>query len=203
MAITIPDQAQIRNYLPACAEALITLAEEVSTLDAGDVPATRQVIAGAGMTGGGALSADVTLNVIANADGSIVANANDIQVGILATDAQHGNRGGGAIHSAATTSVAGFMSAVDKTKLDTVQGGTDTLSSGTVTISTATITANSRIMITMKDPGAGAITGFAAFDVPVGTRTPGAPGSFVVNAIDDAKSLIATAACTFDWFVFN
>jgi hypothetical protein len=30
-----------------------------------------------------------------NADGSIVVNADDIQVGVLATDGQHGNRGGG------------------------------------------------------------------------------------------------------------
>jgi hypothetical protein len=33
-------------------------------------------------------------------------------------DTVHGNRGGGALHAAATTSVAGFMSAGDKTKLD-------------------------------------------------------------------------------------
>jgi hypothetical protein len=32
----------------------------------------------------------------------------------------HGNQGGGALHAAATTSVAGFMSAADKTKLDGV-----------------------------------------------------------------------------------
>jgi len=32
----------------------------------------------------------------------------------------HGSRGGGTLHSAATTGVAGFMSAADKTKLDTL-----------------------------------------------------------------------------------
>ena len=31
----------------------------------------------------------------------------------------HGNRGGGTLHAAATTGVAGFMSAADKTKLET------------------------------------------------------------------------------------
>ena len=33
----------------------------------------------------------------------------------------HGNRGGGALHPGATTSVAGFMSAIDKQKLDTLE----------------------------------------------------------------------------------
>jgi hypothetical protein len=77
----------------------------------GAAPTSRQVIAGAGLTGGGDLTADRTLAVGANADGSIVVNADDIQVGVLASDAQHGNRGGGSLHSAATSSAAGFMSA--------------------------------------------------------------------------------------------
>ncbi|WP_439684864.1 hypothetical protein MNJPNG_04980 [Cupriavidus oxalaticus] len=87
-------------------------------LAAGSVPSTRQVIAGAGLTGGGDLSADRTFNVVANADGSIVVSADDVKVGVLATDTQHGNRSGGALHAAATTVTAGFMSAADKTKLD-------------------------------------------------------------------------------------
>jgi hypothetical protein len=57
-------------------------------------------------------------NVNANADGSIVVSADDVKVGVLATDAQHGTRGGGTQHAASTTSVNGFMSAADKTKLD-------------------------------------------------------------------------------------
>ena len=51
-----------------------------SGLGAGTVPDTRTLTAGAGMTGGGTLAADRTFNVIANADGSIVVNANDIQL---------------------------------------------------------------------------------------------------------------------------
>jgi hypothetical protein len=43
------------------------------------VPTSRQVIAGAGLTGGGALSADATLNVIAG-DSTIVVNADEIHV---------------------------------------------------------------------------------------------------------------------------
>lgn len=80
----------------------------------GSAPTSRTLTAGAGLTGGGDLSADRTFNVAAHADGSIVVNANDVQVGVLASDAQHGARGGGTQHSAATTSVAGFMSAEDK-----------------------------------------------------------------------------------------
>jgi hypothetical protein len=49
---------------------------------AGGVPATRRVIAGAGMTGGGALSADVTLNAnvtsVFGRTGDVVLNTSDI-----------------------------------------------------------------------------------------------------------------------------
>lgn len=94
----------------------LTAAQHANAIIA--VPNTRTLTAGTGLTGGGDLSADRTFNVVANADGSILANANDIQVGVLATDAQHGNRGGGSLHANATTSTAGFMSAADKTRLD-------------------------------------------------------------------------------------
>lgn len=40
------------------------------------------------------------------------------------TDAMHGDLGGGSLHDAATTSVAGFMSAADKTTLDALAVGT-------------------------------------------------------------------------------
>lgn len=102
----------------------------------------------------------------------------------------------------ATPSVAGVLSPADKTKLDTMQAGTGTLVAGTATIA-ANITALSRITVSMKDPGAGAITGFAGFKVPAAARVVGAPGSFDVTAIDDAKATIATAVCTFDWMVEN
>jgi hypothetical protein len=37
------------------------------------------------------------------------------------TDTQHGSRGGGSLHSVATTSAHGFMSSTDKTKLDAIE----------------------------------------------------------------------------------
>jgi hypothetical protein len=78
--------------------------------------AARQVIAGAGLTGGGNLTADRTFDVIA-ADGSITVNANSIQVGVI-SDTQHGSRNGGTLHAVATTSSNGFFSGSDKAKLD-------------------------------------------------------------------------------------
>lgn len=95
----------------------------VPFMPSGTASTATQIIAGAGLTGGGTLAADRTLDVGANADGSIVVNANDVQVGVLATDAQHGNRGRGSLHTVATTSEAGFMSAADKTKLDSGAAG--------------------------------------------------------------------------------
>lgn len=65
------------------------------------------------------------IDVGANGDGSITVNADDIQVGVLATDAQHGARGGGTQHADATTSVSGFMSGADKTKLDGITAGAE------------------------------------------------------------------------------
>lgn len=82
------------------------------------VTTARTIVAGAGLTGGGDFSSDRTINVIANADGSIVANANDVQVGILASDAQHGVRGGGTQHANAVDGgAAGFMTGAQVTKL--------------------------------------------------------------------------------------
>jgi len=81
------------------------------------VQTSRQVTAGAGLVGGGNLAGDITIDVQV-LDGSIVVTGSGIQVGVLQSDAMHGDRGGGAQHSVATGSVAGFMSAADKTKLD-------------------------------------------------------------------------------------
>lgn len=78
-----------------------------------------QIVAGRGMTKSGN-----TLDVNANADGSIVVSADDVKVGVLATDAQHGLRGGGnTVHPDATTSVSGFFTAVEKIKLAGVATG--------------------------------------------------------------------------------
>lgn len=93
---------------------------DLSTL----VPKTRNIIAGAGLIGGGSLSDDITINVGSNADGSITINDNDIKIGILATDDQHGSRSGGSLHSNVIASgAAGFMTGSDKSKLDGIETG--------------------------------------------------------------------------------
>ena len=83
-----------------------------------------QVVAGAGLT-----KTANSLDVVAHADGSVVVSADAVQVGTLATDAQHGARGGGTQHAAATPSVPGFISAADKTKLDGVASSAAALTS--------------------------------------------------------------------------
>ena len=130
--------------------------EQVEVSSTG-VPAARILTAGAGLTGGGDLSADRTFDVIANADGSIAVNANDVQVGVLATDAQHGTRGGGAQHAVVVPAGAnGFMSGADKTKLD---GLTDTLVKASAADTTPKvldqkIAAGTNISLALLNPGA-------------------------------------------------
>jgi len=71
-----------------------------------------QIEAGAALTKTGN-----RLDVAVDADGSIVVSADALKVGTLATDGQHGNRGGGLLHALATAAVAGFMSAAHFLKL--------------------------------------------------------------------------------------
>lgn len=109
--------AKVQAGAGTAADDLVTKTQ-LDAVAAAGVPSSRTLTAGNGLTGGGDLSIDRTFDVVANADGSIVVNTNDVQVGVLASDAQHGTRGGGTLHSAATGGTAGFMSSTDKTKLD-------------------------------------------------------------------------------------
>jgi hypothetical protein len=58
---------------------------------------------------------------------SFYRNASNLNAGILSgalfNDSSHGSRSGGTLHAVATTSVAGFMSSSDKTKLDGISSG--------------------------------------------------------------------------------
>ena len=81
-----------------------------------------KIVAGAGLTSqilNPAGDEDLQLNIGANPDGSIVVGSDDIKVGVLATDAQHGDRGGGSLHTLAIASgSAGFLSGADKQLID-------------------------------------------------------------------------------------
>lgn len=110
--------------------------------------------------------------------------------------------GAAAASEAVAAAASAAAAAASAASIPTVQSGTGTLATGTVTISGVTLTANSRIICTMKDPGAGAITGMAGLDAPAASRNTGT-GQFVVNAIDDTKATIATAVCTFDYVIIG
>lgn len=105
-----------------------------------------------------------------------------------------------AINKAACDALMLASAASSAANASSGESGTATLVAGTVTITSAKLTANSRIFLSMKDPGGGAITGFADLDAPVATRNP-TTGEFVVNAIDNSKVVINTAVCTFDWLI--
>lgn len=90
--------------------------------------------------GAGLLLSGNTLNVGAHADGSMTVNADDVQVGILATDAQHGVRGGGTQHAdAIAAGASGFMTGADKTKIDSVESGATAETSNQESVTTQSI----------------------------------------------------------------
>lgn len=79
-----------------------------------------QTTAGAGLTKTGN-----TLDVVAHPDGSILANPDNMQVGVLASDAQHGVRGGGTQHAlAAEGGAAGFLSGTKAQQIANLVGVT-------------------------------------------------------------------------------
>ena len=178
---------------------LMPITLDVTALGFTQFSGAGQIVAGAGLTKVGN-----TLNVVANADGSITVNADDVQVGVI-SDTQHGTRGGGTTHAAATTSVAGFMSSADKTKLDGVPTSfaTDTLMWGNSGISTST---TARYLNPCYE-NVGALTAPIQFRVPrAGTirnlrvhyNTAGNAGSAVVITYTVRKNSVATAlGCAF------
>lgn len=167
--------------------------------------ASESIVAGDGLVRSGTI-----LDVVANADGSIVVNANDVQVGVLASDAQHGVRGGGTQHALVVPAgAAGFMSGADKSKLDGIASGAAALTasapstilpddSAMVGVATDAARADHKHAIAADTPGnvgigdvaaEGVSTSFARADHTHGFPSPGAP----VNVTKSAASAGAAA----------
>lgn len=113
--------------------------------------------------------------------GSFYSNASNMSTGTLPaarfTDSTHGNRAGGSLHASANTSVAGFMSSADKTKLNGIESG-----------ATADQTA-AEILIAIKTVD-GAASGLDA------DLLDGQEGSFYQNAANLNAGVIPNARLT-------
>ena len=103
-----------------------------------------------------------TINVGSNIDGSITVNSDNIQVGILASDTQHGTRGGGSLHpqvTGGTGGVDGFMSASDKDRLDGMESGAQVVTFAHVNsalgVANASISVNSHKITSLAAPNDG------------------------------------------------
>jgi hypothetical protein len=84
----------------------------------------------------------------------------------------------------------------------TIQRGTGVLVNGASAPIPATITATSRIIATKLDALGGAGSG-TDLSVPSATRVVGAPGSFIVQAVNADNTANAVDDSTFDWVVIN
>jgi hypothetical protein len=145
---------QKRGAIGPHKENLRFIEDLVAGFVAGGVPTTRQVIAGDGMTGGGDLSADVTLDVVA-LNGTITVLAGGIKVGVI-TATEHGNLAGGALHAVAVAGVsAGFISAADQSKLDSLAVLTFAAVQAVLAAATGAISVNGQRITSVGTPAAG------------------------------------------------
>jgi len=127
----------------------------------------------AGLAGAGLTTIGTSLNLVAS-DPSIIVGTDTLRVGVLQNDTQHGARGGSSQHAAATTSVAGFLSAADKTKLDAIEAG-------------AQVTSAARVLTALAG---------AAGDVAVNSRKITGLGTPTASTDAATKAYADTAAST-------
>jgi len=147
------------------------------------------VEAGAGLT-----KANNTLNVGAHSDGSMQVNADNIQVGTLATDAQHGLRGGGTQHATVTRDTTGFMKARHLTHL-MARGPASTFASGLF-----------RETLPVADPFPASVTWWTSagktlkvFEKLITRNAQKFPTTIVWKAYDAAGVLLETITDTYDY----
>ncbi len=140
-------------------------------------------------------------------------SAADLSAGTLPAsrfdDTSHGSRSGGPLHAAATTTVAGFLSATDKTKLDGVAAGANlyvhpnhsgdvtSIADGVTTIVAGAVTNAKLTTMAANTVKANATASAAApSDLAVGTNSVvgRVAGSIVAAQVVDAQ--VATATLT-------
>lgn len=107
-------------------------------------------------------------------------------------DTSHGNRSGGSLHTNATGSVAGFMSAADKTKLDDLSSVvTESLTIALSDLTSALTTGTAKETIRM--PYAFTLTGVRAY-----LATSQASGSILTVDINEGGASILSTKLTID-----
>jgi hypothetical protein len=195
--VAAPEGAIYQQYVAGAGELWVKTgaADTAWTAASGGGGGVASVTAGAGLVNSGT-ALNPILDVVANADGSITVNPNDVQVGVLATDVQHGVRGGGTQHAVAIPlGLAGFLSGVDKAKLDTiapgaavasVTAGAGLVNSGTATNPILDVVANADGSITVAADDVK--VGVLATDVQHGVRGGGTQHAVATVAVNGFMS---------------
>jgi len=133
-----------------------------------------------------------------NADGSISLAGNKVGVGVLATDTQHGVRGGSNFQHPDVTpnpgGVSGFQTAADKLRQDQTQGGFDLLVGGVAIVTPPTKFDPAGGINCNRSGPPGATTSVTLQIVAV---DPGG-ANFTVNSLDAAGVLVAEGT-PFHW----
>lgn len=129
-------------------------------------------------------------------DASITVVSNGVSVGVLQSDAQHGNLGGGSDHAVVVAAGAnGFMSGTDKTKLDGIGTGANVTSvagrTGVVTLAAADV---SGVEVTANRNAASGYAGLSAGSLITGSQIPYATPT--VNTLSDASTFSQGVANT-------
>jgi hypothetical protein len=149
----------------------------VAIVGGGSVPDTTQVIAGAGMTGGGALSGNVTLDVVGGT--GITANANDITIdATVATLTGTQTLTNKTNHAANGTAALPTHSFTSDTNLGMYRAGTDILAFSTASTERLRIDAADIVTLGPTANKRVTATSFGLIDGATGAITAGGTGDF-------------------------
>lgn len=132
--------------------------------------------------------------------GAVLWPATDATIAAAATVAQNAKKNRGANELELASIMQAAVDSVQRANdtLNVLAAGTATLVAGTVTVA-AKVTATSRILTSLNTPGGGG--NGVDYKAPAASRVVGAPGSFVITAVDAAGATVATDVSTVDWVV--